>query len=341
MFDNLKSPRQILQYNLFKGVTDWTNFKQFDYYEKGYPFLLVLRYPKFIELNLQYESPATIKVVKNYLHILEHEFVGLEGIENITSANGEFTNGIKTVNYINKVEQAAGTFTMEFRERAGMPITKFNKYFLTGVKDSETQVKHYHGLIDRLRGQSVGNGVQGPTLANAALTAETQLEFEPGVDKEVFTFLYFVTDNTMSKVEAAHLICGAQPTQAELSIADQKKGEIDNATLSCQFQGICLSNDFIDAKAQACLDIMRDPTNSTSSRVLVNSTKFAYREASRIKAEGTTYTSMGDNVNSATINSYGLTGGTLDSMKVNGTVEEHSIGTSKTVNSNAITLSNE
>ena len=54
MFDNLKSPRQILQYNLFKGVTDWTNFKQFDYYEKGYPFLLVLRYPKFIELNLQY-----------------------------------------------------------------------------------------------------------------------------------------------------------------------------------------------------------------------------------------------------------------------------------------------
>lgn len=311
MFDNLKTPREILNYNLFKGVTDWTNFKQFDYYEKGYPFLLVLRYPKFIELNRDYETPATRRIIESYLHILEYEFVGLEGIENITTSNGEFTNGIKTVNYINKVEQAAGTFTMEFRERAGMPITKFNKYYLTGIKDTETQVKHYHGLIDRLREIEKNGGVSG---------------FEPGVDKEVFTFLYFVTDNTMTKVEASHLICGAQPTQAELSIADQKRGEIDNATLSCQFQGICLSNDYIDGKAQACLDIMRDTANSTGSRVLVNSTKFAYREASRIKTEGTTYTSKGDNALNTTINSYGEEGGTLDSMKgATGKVEEHSI----------------
>ena len=225
MFDNRKTPREIVNYNLFRGVTDWTNLKQFDYYEKGYPFLIVLRYPKFIELNMQYESPATQTMLKSYLHILEHEFVGLEGIENITTATGEFTNGIRTVNYINKVEQASGTFTMNFRERSGMVITKFNEYYLTGVKDKETQVKTYHGLIDTLR-ERTDTGFK--------------YTFDPGVDKEVFTFLYFVTDNTMSQIEAAYLICGAQPTTAELSIADQKKGEIDTVDLSCQFNGIAL-----------------------------------------------------------------------------------------------------
>ena len=291
MFDNRKTPREIVNYNLFRGVTDWTNLKQFDYYEKGYPFLIVLRYPKFIELNMQYESPATQTMLKSYLHILEHEFVGLEGIENITTATGEFTNGIRTVNYINKVEQASGTFTMNFRERSGMVITKFNEYYLTGVKDKETQVKTYHGLIDTLR-ERTDTGFK--------------YTFDPGVDKEVFTFLYFVTDNTMSQIEAAYLICGAQPTTAELSIADQKKGEIDTVDLSCQFNGIALNNDYIDAKAKACLDIMRDSSNNSASRILVNSTKFAYREASRIQADFKTnsVTSKGANTNAATIESY-------------------------------------
>lgn len=315
MFGNLKTPRDILKYNLFKGVTDWTNLKQFDYYEKGYPFLLVLRYPKFIELNYQYESEAMRIIIDNYLHILEHEFIGLEGIENITTGNGEYTNGVRTVNYINKVEQAAGTFTMEFKERSGMPITKFNQYFLTGIKDKETQVKHYHGLIDRLKEEAGGSGLD--------------ITFSPGVDKEVFTFLYFVTDNTMSQVESAFLICGAQPTQAELAIADQKRGEIDNATISVQFQGICLNNDYIDAKAQACLDIMRSQSNTTDSRVLVNSTKFAYREASRIKAEGTTYTSKGKNPSTSGADTYQES---LDAMfgtdANNDNKSEHSVGTS-------------
>lgn len=293
MFDHLKTPRQIMQYNLFKGVTDWTNLKQFDYYEKGYPFLLILRYPKFIEMNMQFESKEVQNIVNTYLHILENEFIGLEGIQNLTSSSGEFTNGIKTVNYINKVEQQSGTFTMTFKERSGLPITKFNQYYLTGIKDKETQVKHYHGLIDRLRDQDI--------------------PFDPGVDKETFTFLYFVTDNTMCNIEAAYLICAAQPTEAQLDIADQKKGEIDAAELSLQFQGICLNSDYIDQQAQNCLNIMRNTNNSTTSRVLVNSTKFAYREASRVKAEGNSYTSKGDFINPGAFTSYEATlTGTLE-----------------------------
>lgn len=308
MFDNRKSPREIMNYNLYKGVTDWTNLKQFDYYEKGYPFLLVLRYPKWVELNRQFETANTVKMIDSYLHILEHEFVGLEGIENITTGTGEITNGIRTLNYINKVEQASGTFTMEFKERSGMIITRMHEYLLTGTKDKETQVKTYHGLIDQLRS------------LNADGTGFDYSSFDPGLDKEVFTFLYFTTDNTMSQIEAAYLIVGAQPTTAELSIADQKKGEIDNVSLSVQFNGIALNNDYIDAKAKACLDIMRNSNNKTTSRVLVNSTKFAYREASRIKADfaANSYSSLGANVATDGANTYQET---LDKM----TTGEHSI----------------
>ena len=45
-FKGLITPRSILQYNLTKGVTDFSQLKQFDYFKKGYPFLVVLSMPE-------------------------------------------------------------------------------------------------------------------------------------------------------------------------------------------------------------------------------------------------------------------------------------------------------
>ena len=39
-FKGLKTPREILQYNLMRGVTDFSNLEQYDLYEKGYPFMI-------------------------------------------------------------------------------------------------------------------------------------------------------------------------------------------------------------------------------------------------------------------------------------------------------------
>ena len=134
MFENLRSPRSIVNYNLMKGVTDWTNLKQFDYYEKGYPFLIVVDYPKWIREAYKYESAQVRDIIDTYLHVLEYEFTGLDGIENLTTSTAEISNGIRSISYINKVEQASSTFTMEFRDRAGMPLTKFHRYYLTGIE---------------------------------------------------------------------------------------------------------------------------------------------------------------------------------------------------------------
>ena len=47
-FKGLKTPRELLQYNLMRGVTDFSNLEQWDLYEKGYPFLCVVSIPQFL-----------------------------------------------------------------------------------------------------------------------------------------------------------------------------------------------------------------------------------------------------------------------------------------------------
>lgn len=308
LFSNLRTPRQIVNYNLMKGVTDWTNLKQFDYYEKGFPFLIVIDYPKWIRSAMAFEGDEVKECIQTYLHVLENEFVGLDGIENITTGTATISNGIREISVINKVEQASGQITMEYRERAGMPLTKFNRYYLTGLHDLETQAKTYHGVID----------LEGFDAC------------QPGLDKEVFTFLYFTTDNTFSRVEAAHLFCCCQPTTAELSTSEHKKGEIDFATLQLTFNGLCLQNDAIDAKAAAALRIMRNPENKTVSRLIVNSTRFEYSELGKIQTdeEKFTLTSKGENRGDAGTGYYSDIVTSMMSNKNGHVAGEHSITSS-------------
>ena len=49
MFDYLKKPRDLTDYNLMLGTTDFGNEVQFNMYEKGYAALFVIKIPKFLE----------------------------------------------------------------------------------------------------------------------------------------------------------------------------------------------------------------------------------------------------------------------------------------------------
>ena len=40
MFTDLKDPRDVTKYTLFRGTTDFTQLQQFDLYESGYPYLV-------------------------------------------------------------------------------------------------------------------------------------------------------------------------------------------------------------------------------------------------------------------------------------------------------------
>ena len=89
--------------------------------------------------------------------------------------------------------------------------------------------------------------------------------------------MYFVTDNTMTKIERAFLIAAAQPTTANYSdLYSGNKGDIQFAEISLSFNGFFINNDFVYQKASDMLLAMRNPSNLTDSRIIVYSHNFKY-----------------------------------------------------------------
>lgn len=263
-FKGLKTPRELLNYNLMRGVTDFSNLEQWDLYEKGYPFLCVVSVPDFLR-DLASKDKKIENIVNNYVHILENDFRGIDNIDNITGeANGEITNGIRSIQLINKVTKASNSnFTLQYYERSGSILTKAHELYLTGIKDPDTQVKHYHGLID----DWVFYGKNAPLGSGK----------DPGPHRECFTFMYFVTDNTMTKIERAFLIAACQPTTANFSdLYSGSKGDIQFVEIGLSFNGFFINNDYVYQKAQDMLLAMRNPSNLTDTRIIVDSNNFKY-----------------------------------------------------------------
>lgn len=261
-FKGLKTPRELLQYNLMRGVTDFSNLEQWDLYEKGYPFLCVVSIPQFLR-DLAEQDDNVRVIINNYVHILENDFKGIDNIDNITGETGEITNGIRSINVINKVMKPTNSnFNLNYYERSGSILTKAHELYLTGIKDPDTQVKHYHGLIDAW----TFNGIR--TISG----------MDPGPHQECFSFMYFVTDNTMTKIERAFLIAACQPTTANYSdLYTGNKGEIQFADITLSFNGFFINNDYVYQKAQDMLLAMRNPKNLTATRIVVDSNNFRYK----------------------------------------------------------------
>lgn len=270
-FKGLKTPRELLNYNLMRGVTDFSNLEQWDLYEKGYPFLCVVSIPQFLRDLASQDSNINI-IVNNYVHILENDFRGIDNIDNITGEAGEITNGIRSISLINKVTKPSNSnFSLNYYERSGSILTKAHELYLTGIKDPDTQVKHYHGLIDAW----VYNGTD--TISGK----------DPGPHQECFTFMYFLTDNTMTKIERAFLIAACQPTSANYSdLYTGNKGDIQFAEVSLPFNGFFINNDFVYQKAQDMLLAMRNPANLTNTRVIVDSNNFKYNAIAQAGLRG-------------------------------------------------------
>lgn len=233
MFSGTRGIVDLTSYMLMRGVTDFGDLKQFNLYESGYSFFVVMAIPKFMrQLATTYPDDYG-KIINNYAHILEFENRGLSGIDNITSENGQLTNGINSINIINKVNKPSdSTFSASYQEKLGSTITKAHELFLTGIKDPRTQVKTYHGLI----GKSKTNG-----KSNAGMT--------PGYENEVFRFMYIVCDNTLRYTEKAICIASAQITSVPLEIYNSEKGTYEFKEISVEFNGFPIMGREVNARA--------------------------------------------------------------------------------------------
>jgi hypothetical protein len=247
IFDNTLAPRDVTKFTLMRGVTDYTNLAQFDLYETGYSFLISLQIPTFLDklaaTNEQYKN-----LIDNYRHIIEYDFRGCQGIEDITSETNALTNGISDLNIITRVTEQAGTsFTMNYFERSGSIITKTHETFLRGIKDPRTQVKRYNGLL-RSR------------FKDANTTTGNNLMTEKGYQYEVFHYLLIVTDNTALNVEKAYILASVQPSLANTSIYNVTRGEIQFSEMAIQMNGIPLSGRIVNSKGAQFLDWINEHT---------------------------------------------------------------------------------
>lgn len=224
----VKKPKTLTQYTAYRGVTDFTQVGQFSQYETGYSFLSVIGMPKFMTELAKEDSNYVAPLVVGFKHMLEYEFKGLDGLPDISTDMITIDNGIQQLNMIGKVtEETSVTVSMEYYEKTGSPITKFAEYYLTGIKDKRSGAKTYHGLI-----------------ANGKLPA--------GYENEVFTFMYYATDNTYLQLEKAVLLTNAQLTKCE-NIYNTTRGDISNKALSLEFQCFPITGREVDAAASKLL----------------------------------------------------------------------------------------
>ncbi|MDD3121914.1 MAG: hypothetical protein PHC62_00195 [Candidatus Izemoplasmatales bacterium] len=243
-----KKPNNYAEYTRMRGVTDFSNAKQFNIYESGYAFLVIISKPAFMEkLAVKGGSGGDVERLLNaFCHILENEFRGLEGIEDITAENITFTDGISEMNSIGKVVQQSGDeVSMTFTEKSGSIITRFIEYYLKGIKDPRTQAKTYHGLI-----------------ADGDMSA--------GFENEVFNMMYIVTDSTMLSLEKAYLLCNAWPTKATTSIYNTTKGDIGNKEIDVSFQCFIIDNEEVNKRANQLLAYITGNATSNKNSAVYN-----------------------------------------------------------------------
>lgn len=258
IFEGLKKPKSLKQYNYQKGITDFTNPAQWDLYEGGYSFLMVCSIPKFLEVLGQQNSDIQ-DLMDCYVYTLEHEFKGLSGIENITVEQMEVTDGISSLQLINKVlSNSQTTINMTYTEKSGGLFTKVHELFLKGIKDPRSEVKTYHGLIE------------------AGL-------LEGGFENEIFTLMYFVTDNTATQIERAFLCCCGQLTEAPFEIYSTEKGNYENKEITVSMSTFVIENSAITAKAKETLEFMRSKNNP--NRWNFNSEDFGWKGIEEINPQ--------------------------------------------------------
>jgi hypothetical protein len=222
--DYTVTPRNLTQYTAFRGVTDFSQIGQFNQYESGYQFLSVIALPDFMRLNTKMKE-----LNADFQHMLEFEFRGLDGLPDLNADTFEITDGINTQRMINRVTRETSiTISSSYFEKSGGLINKWSEYYLTGIKDPYSQAKTYHGLI--------ADG----TLA-------------PGLEHEVFTLMYYATDNTMLRLERAVLLANCQLTKAETSIYNGSRDNISNKEMTIEFNAYPIMGYNVDKAANYLL----------------------------------------------------------------------------------------
>ena len=137
---------EVIEYqknNLFAGVweTGQGNIDRFDHMLTGYGFFFWTRPCRFM---------SETGVWDNFKALTERNFKALDGIQNFTLESDSITHGIAGNEFptVTNLKKDITTITLKHQELEGSPIREFYQMWVTGIRDPETGLAHYHGLIN-------------------------------------------------------------------------------------------------------------------------------------------------------------------------------------------------
>jgi hypothetical protein len=88
---------------------------------------------------------------------------------------------------------------------------------------------------------------------------------DPGLENEVFTLLYYVTDNTYLRLERAVLLANCQLTSAQTSMYNTSRGDINNQSVTISFTAFPIMGVEVDKAAKSLLEEITGTTVNYSS----------------------------------------------------------------------------
>lgn len=195
--------------NLFSGIWDMNqdNLGTKDPYVQGYARVFMTSPCVFMDKLQKWE------LFKNFCEKNFKAFTGLSDLQLNTEQVAAGYNG-NEYPVATSMTKDNTTFTLKLQEMQGSPVRKSLETWVTGIKDPDTGLQHYHGLI--------ADG----TLESSARNHTCEI-------------LYVVTDPSGTKVEFAALITNAFPTKVPLSFYDYNQNDHGLTELDIEFRG-CL-----------------------------------------------------------------------------------------------------
>lgn len=240
---NIKAyTRDMTQYSLFMGGLNVKNkaIAQYSPFKTGYARIFFVRMPVFMEKIVPNKT-------KNFKHLLEYGFVGIDGIQNLTLQTEQITGGYagRSFDVATNVQDDTNEITVKVYEMAGSPVREYTDLWITGIGDPNSGLAHYHGALDL-----------DPNLEynQANHTAEA---------------IYVVTDPTgrSAGIEYACLIANMMPKQVKKDHLNYESGQHQVVQTDISFTAVKYESPQINEIAMALFDkfkIIRDYLDFTS-----------------------------------------------------------------------------
>jgi hypothetical protein len=137
--------KDMTKYSLFLGGLNVKSdaLEQYSPLKTGYARIFLVKMPVFMK-------KIAAEKTKQFKHLVEYGFVGVDGIQNTTMEFEQVTGGYagRQFDVATVAKDETNEITVKLYEFAGSPVREFIDLWVTGISDPHTGIGHYHGALN-------------------------------------------------------------------------------------------------------------------------------------------------------------------------------------------------